>query len=431
MSFILVAAAGALCAAFASAAAAEPALSLPQAVDLAARDSRLIAAASAQADAARQMALAAGQRPDPVLKAGLNNLPIDGADRFSTTRDSMTMRSVSLMQELTRSDKRAARAARLEREGEAALAGRAVVLADVRRDTALAWLDRHFQERLRELLHAQRAEVALQIDAAEAAYRGGRGAQADVFGARAALAQLDDRISQADLQVATATTRLARWVGAAATQPLAAPPELSAVSIDAAGLETQLEHHPQIALLARQEAMARADVDVAQSAKRADWSVEMMLSQRGSAYSNMVSLNVSIPLQWDQANRQDREVAARLALAEQVRAQRDDTLREHLAQTRNWLQQWQNGRARLQRHAHTLIPLAAERTRAALAAYRGGSGTLIGVLDARRAEIDARIERLRVEMETAALWAQLEYLIAPEHGATAALHGNDSQEARQ
>ena len=122
MSFILVAAAGALCAAlFASAAAAEPALSLPQAVQLAARDSRLIAAASAQADAARQMALAAGQRPDPVLKAGLNNLPIDGADRFSTTRDSMTMRSVSLMQELTRSDKRAARAARFEREGEAAL----------------------------------------------------------------------------------------------------------------------------------------------------------------------------------------------------------------------------------------------------------------------------------------------------------------------
>ena len=38
-----------------------------------------------------------------------------------------------------------------------------------------------------------------------------------------------------------------------------------------------------------------------------------MFSQRGSAYSNMVSLNVSVPLQWDQKNRQDRELAARLA----------------------------------------------------------------------------------------------------------------------
>ena len=34
----------------------------------------------------------------------------------------------------------------------------------------------------------------------------------------------------------------------------------------------------------------------------------------------MVSLNVSVPLQWDQKNRQDREVTARLALAERLRA---------------------------------------------------------------------------------------------------------------
>ncbi|HEX6721615.1 MAG TPA: hypothetical protein VF107_08590 [Burkholderiaceae bacterium] len=39
--------------------------------------------------------MAAGQRHDPVLKAGLNNMPIDGADRFSTTGNSTTMRSVS------------------------------------------------------------------------------------------------------------------------------------------------------------------------------------------------------------------------------------------------------------------------------------------------------------------------------------------------
>jgi hypothetical protein len=47
--------------------------------------------------------------PDPVLKLGLNNLPIDGPDRYSVTRDFMTMRSVGVMQELTRADKRSAR----------------------------------------------------------------------------------------------------------------------------------------------------------------------------------------------------------------------------------------------------------------------------------------------------------------------------------
>jgi outer membrane protein TolC len=327
----------------------------------------------------------------------------------------MTMRSVGLMQEFTRADKRAARAARLEREAEAADTSRAMTLADLRRDTALAWLDRYYQERLRELLHTQRAELALQIEAAEAAYRGGRGAQADVFGARAALAQLEDRISQTRLQVATATTRLARWIGAAATQALAAAPDVSIAPLDAAGLDTQLAHHPQIALMDKQEALARAEVDIAQSNKRADWSVELMLSQRGSAYSNMVSLNVSIPLQWDQKNRQDREVASKLALAQQARAQRDDAIREHRAQTLSWLQQWQSGRERLQRYDTTLIALAAERTQAAQAAYRGGSGSLMAVLEARRMESEARVERLRVEMDTATAWAQLTYLIAPEH----------------
>jgi len=398
----------------------QPALTLDEALRVAQERSRQLPAQDAAAAAAREMALAAGQLPDPTLKAGINNLPINKDDRFSLTRDFMTMRSVGVMQELTRDDKRKARSARFDREAEAAEAGRAVALANLRRDTATAWLDRHYQERMRELLQLQRAETTLQIEAADAAYRGGRGSQADVFAARSALALVDDRIRHTELQIATATTRLARWVGAAAGQPLATAPNLSVVRLDAAGLETQLEHHPQLALMARQEAMARAEADIAQSNKRSDWSVELMVSQRGSAYSNMVSLNASIPLQWDQKNRQDREVAARLALAEQMRAQREEATREHVAETRTWLQQWHSRRDRLALFDSSLIPLAAERTQASLAAYRGGAGVLPAVLEARRMEIDTRMERLRLEMEAAALWAQLEYLIPTRHPASAA-----------
>ena len=85
--------------------------------------------------------------------------------------------------------------------------------------------------------------------------------------------------------------------------------------------------------------------------------------------------------------------------------------REHVAETRSWLQQWQSNRDRLAQYDSSLIPLASERTLAAIAAYRGGGGTLPAVLEARRMEIDTRMERLRLEMETAGLWARLEYLI--------------------
>jgi outer membrane protein TolC len=399
---------------------AQAPLTLDQALRLAQERSRQLPAQESAAAAARQMAVAAGQLPDPVLKAGINNLPIDGADRFSLTRDFMTMRSVGVMQELTRDDKRKARSARFDREAEAAEAGRAAALADLRRDTAIAWLDRHYQERTRELLQTQRTETALQIEAAESAYRGGRGSQSDVFAARSAVAQIDDRIRQVDLQIGMARTTLTRWVGPDAAAALGEPPALTTVRLDAAGLDSALEHHPQISLMARQEAMARAEADIAQTNKRSDWSVEVMYSQRGSAYSNMVSVNLSVPLQWDQKNRQDREVAARIGMADQLRAQREETTRGHVAETRNWLQQWQSSRNRLSHYDGTLIPLAGERTRAAIAAYRGGGGPLASVLDARRMEIDTRMDRLRLEMEAAVLWARLEYLIPAEHLAAAA-----------
>lgn len=407
------------------------ALTLDSALRLAEERSRQIVAQDAAAGAARAMAVAAGQLPDPVLKAGISNLPVNGSDRFSLTRDFMTMRSIGVMQEFTRSDKRQARAARFDREAEVAEAGRAVALANLRRDTATAWLDRYYQGQMRDLLQTQRAELNLQIQGADAAYRGGRGTQADVFTARSALAQLDDRILGQERQIVTAQTRLARWVGVGTFQPSTALPDLSAVRLDARNLEAQIAEHPQIVLLARQEAVARAEADIAQSNKRSDWSVELMYSQRGAAYSNMVSLNVSIPLQLDQKNRQERELAAKLALVEQLQAQREEAMRESAAEALSWLQQWQSNRKRLALYDSSLIPLAAERTKAVLAAYRGGAGTLSAALEARRMEIDTRVERLRLEIETGALWAQLEFLIPDGHPAIAASASTTTVDAKE
>jgi outer membrane protein TolC len=398
---------------------AQPALTLDQALRTAQDRSYQLPAQDAAATAAREMAVAAGQRPDPTLKIGLGNLPLDGPDRLSLTRDFMTMRSVGVMQEITRGDKLAARSARFEREAEAAEAARAVVLAHLHRDTAMAWLDRHFQERMRELLQSQRVEADLQVEAADAAYRGGRGTQVDVFAARSAAALIDDRLRLATQQVEAATVRLVRWVGPDAQQPLGERPLLTTVRPAVHDLDAHPGQHPEIALLARQQATAQADADLAQHNQRPDWSVELMLSQRGPAYANMVSVGVAIPLQIDARNRQDRELAARLAVVEQVRAQREEATREHLAETRIQLLAWQGNQARLTHYDRTLTPLAAERTQAALAAYRGGGGSLGAVLEARRLEIDTRMERLRLDMETAALWAQLNYLIPAERNAAA------------
>jgi outer membrane protein TolC len=401
------------------------ALSLDEALRLAAERSQALVAQAAAAGAARDLAVAARERPDPTLTAGIQNLPVDGSDAFSLTNDFMTMRSIGLMRELTREDKRNARAARFEREAEAADAESLLALANLQRDTAIAWLDRYYRERMREVLATQRVEAALQIDAADVAYRSRLGSQSDVFAARSAVAEIDDRLAEAERDVEVAMIRLARWIGEAADRPLAIPPATEVVALSAAALETELRHHPMIARLAKQEEVARAGADIARANKRPDWSVALMYSARGSAFSDMVSVNVSRPLQWRQPNRQDRELSAQLGLAEQMRAEREEETRAHLAEAQALLEAWQRNLERLERYTSTLIPLAGERTRAAIAAYRGGSGTLEAVLDARLGEIGTRLDELALERETAQLWAELNYLIpvgAPAHGDAAPEH---------
>jgi outer membrane protein TolC len=407
------------CLAPATAVLAQPsALSLDEVAGFAANQSRQLAAYRAQAAAANALAQSAARRPDPVLKLGINNLPVEGAERFSVTRDFMTMRSVGLMQELTRNDKLRARSERLQLDAAAAEVAGQQALSTLQRDAAMAWFDRSFQESMRALLLEQQAQARLQVDAAETLYRGNRGPQGDVLQARAQVEQIEERIAAAEQQVAVATTRLERWIGLAASRPLQPRPVLELPAWTGEDLQRHLSRHPQIAALAQQEAAAAADVRVAQAERHPDWSVELMFNQRGPAYSNMVSLNLSVPLPWDRSRRQDRELAARLALADKAQAERADTQRAHLAEVRAMLQEWQGGQRRLQRYTGALLPLAQQRSAAALAAYRAGTGPLPAVLESRRSELELRMEALRIEMELARVWAELSYLLPHDDEAT-------------
>ncbi|HYT47852.1 MAG TPA: TolC family protein, partial [Burkholderiales bacterium] len=274
--------------AFAHAAALAQPLSLEDAQRRAVERSRQLAAQDATTAASREMALAAGQLPDPVLKLGVDNLPVTGADQFSLGRDFMTMRRIGVMQELTRSEKRQLRTQRFDREAEKSAAEKAAATASIQRDTALAWLDRYYVEALAGVVAEQKKQVELEVAAVEAAYRGGRTNQADVFAANATLVALEDRASELRRRTQTATIILARWIGDGADAPLAPRPPLDSIRLDAGALEAELAHHPQIAILAKQEEIAATEARLAQASSTPDWSVEVAYQQRGPAYSNMV-----------------------------------------------------------------------------------------------------------------------------------------------
>lgn len=406
--------AAALALAFMSAgyALAQP-LTLHEAQQIAISRSQLLVAHDAATQAAREMAIAAGQLPDPVLRAGIDNVPLSGAERFSLTRDFMTMRRIGVMQELTRADKRQLRAERAHRDGERIAAERVATLSEVQRETALAWIERGYTDEMLSLLRAQIDEAQLQVQGAELAFRSGRGAQADVFEARAATVDLEDRLRHTERQRQSANLALARWVGPehvarAAATPLSGRPD---AAFEPALSAEYWRQSPRLGLLESQASAARTELRLAQANTRADWSVELMYSQRGSRYSDMVSVGVSVPLQVDRANRQDREVAAKLAMVVEAEARLEDARRAEQAVVGQLANEWTNGRLRLERLTNDLLPQARNRAEAALVAYRAGRGELSTVLGARRGELDARMRILALEADVSRVWAQLRYLV--------------------
>ncbi|WP_416047319.1 TolC family protein [Cupriavidus basilensis] len=386
-------------------------LSLQEAVALASSRSADAETSRSAVQSAIEMAVAGAQLPDPVLKVGVNNVPADGRDKFSLGTDFMTMRSISVIQEFTRSDKRLARSQRFEAEASSAETQRTVALAAVQRGTAVAWLDRWYAEHVYNALAEQTDSVKLQIAAAEASYRGNRGSRADIVAARLELEQLQDREDEALAAVTSAKAMLRRWVGASTELPLAERPAFDPPAWLDSFNDTSVESLPDIAAANAQVGVAEAESRVARENKIPDVSVELMYSQRGPAFSNMVSLNVSLPLPWDQKHRQDRELAAKLAQADAARAQAEVMRRNLVGQIRGKQEELRLNQARLERYRSTTIPLAKTQTEAALTTYRAGTGTLAGVADASRKALTVSLERIRLEAATARLWADLTFLM--------------------
>jgi outer membrane protein TolC len=105
-------------------------------------------------------------------------------------------------------------------------------------------------------------------------------------------------------------------------------------------------------------------------------------------------------------------------MLDQARAEREDMVRSHTAEVRAMIAEWENNRERQARYERELLPLAAERTQATLGAYRGAKAAITDVLLARRSEIDVRMQALQLEMDTARLWAQLNFLFPEGDAAT-------------
>ncbi len=133
-------------------------------------------------------------------------------------------------------------------------------------------------------------------------------------------------------------------------------------------------------------------------------------AKRGGDASNVVWLEVGVGLPLFPGNRQDRGISARNADLAAVNASREDARHMQAEAVRKAFARWLGLGSQVTRTRDSLLPLAHDRGSIALAAYSGGAA-LQPWLDARRDEIDARIDFAALLGDWGQAWAELAYLL--------------------
>jgi len=386
-------------------------LSFSQAVAEAASEGPTIEAGTSGVQAATRARRAAGRLPDPELALAIDNVPVDGPDRYRLNRDEMTMRRIGVMQSVPSGFERRAQRAVADADITRAEAALEVARLEARLGAADAWIKLYYTQRRLAVLNRLAEEAHASASAARARLGAGAADVDDALATEVEAARAEDRVSDATAAVAVARAQLRRWIGAAADEELAdAAPSFV---VDPAMLREQLRRHPVLAQYAAEHDEAEAQLRMAQSDRWPDWSWEVSYGRRAPELSDMASVEVRIGLPLFQPWRQQPVIDARRAEVDRADAQRQAAEREHLATLDSNLAAYEATEANLDRARQTRLPLA-RRREAANAAYGAGTSTVAALIAARAQALETEMDVLDLEERAATLGAELTLQYAGE-----------------
>lgn len=384
------------------------ALTYKEALDIAESRASELKAHQNTISAAKEARISAGELPDPKLVMGVDNLPVQGSEAWSTTRDFMTMQRVGVMQEVTNGDKREAVRNLADAKIAQANVEFEIERLSVKRQTQLAWLKVYFLQQQRALLDQIHEENRLLRTAVTARLAAGQGKEGDSLQSRQESIELEDRRDDLERDLSKAQADLARWVGAIASEPLTGPPP--SYTPNPEHLRHNLNRHPDIAIFETQEDSGRAEVNLAEAAKKSDWSVEFDYEHRAPIFGDMISVQFIFDLPIFAKTRQNPQIAAQRQELERVSFERESMVRDHIAELESLLAEQAALVRQINRIDQDWLPLGQQKVDLTLAEYRSGQEPLTSVLDARKFLIDTRLKRIDLTARRAAIETELSYL---------------------
>jgi outer membrane protein, heavy metal efflux system len=404
----------------------------------------------------RVTAAAARVRPtaawaDPVLTAGIQNLPLGnetpttagghGGAASTIPGDPMTMKMVGLSQTIPYPGKLSFRREAAEREVDAAKANLDAARLAVARDVRTSFFELAYIDRALAIVERNRSVLADVIQVTEAHYASGTGGQQDVLKARVEAARLgehasalvekrratsaelnamlnrDDTISvpsaavperivQAAIPADPNRIRFAAQTLGARTMDSPIPPLAELQDLAVRQNPTLREHEANIAAqLAR--------VELARKASKPDFDVSLQYGQRNQR-PDMITAEVSIPLPIHKRARQDQQLAEASADLAAMESEHRASVNSIRAQVARLVSELERGRTQLAIYTKAILPQGGAAATAALASYQSGKTDLLTVLDNQSTLFTYETEYYRSLSDFAKNLAELERIVGSE-----------------
>jgi len=389
------------------------ALSLQQAEQLALETDPLIKSHRSRSLSYDAEATANGTLPDPKLRLGMFNVPLDS---FSTTEDPSTQLRIGVQQEFPRGS-----TTDLKQQQSRWLAQAALAQAnDEERKLLLqvrdAYLSLYYEIQAGRIVKETRKLFTKLAKITEDQYAAGRVNQQDVIRADLELSRLDDRATKIQGNEDEYRAVLGQWIGDTAWQDIDAElPTLPDVVNDG-DINDLLTQHPSVlAETARVEA-SRTMTEVAKQDYKPGIGAFVEYRKRfgenpdGSDRSDMMAAMVTMDIPLFTENRQDKRVAAREQSTNAARYSRDDALRVLKRRLEKDRAIYRRLSERELIYKNKLVGSASSNAQASLNAYQAGVTEFTTLMRAGITELDVRLENLRIKVDRLRTQARLLYI---------------------
>ena len=396
-------------------------LGLEEAIALALENDEWLRANRLQEESLRQEAIYQGQLPDPQMRLGAANLPVDS---FDLGQEAMTMFEVGVSQAFPSGDTLELRQRQLRIKSEQYPSLREEREARVGLEVAQVWLDAFRAQGLIDLHTIHREFIEQLVETAQVRYQAAQGSfrQQDLVLAQVELTKVDDVLVDLGQQLNESRRALAEWLPYAGVDrvisevlPALEEPEIVQLA-DLDQAANFFSANPRLRAFDKEVEAALTGVEIARQSYKPGFTLGAEYAKRfegpgGLARSDFFSLSVTFDLPLFTEKRQKPRVESASLRASALQTERILLVREIAAE-------YQQSLVRLERLAEretlyqdileTQLDTLIEASTAAYAADEADFEEVIGAYIARH---NARVELLNINVAQVKTVTRLDYLL--------------------